>query len=89
MAHFQVQTLEMLLTAYDEEDPDMAARALNSSFIKHMDVEYARLARDLPLPKGPDVAPPRASVIPGAAPSYVSPNARPAQPDNVSTVESR
>lgn len=65
----------MLLTAYDEEDPEAASRALNSPFIKHMDVEYSRLARDLPLPKEPDGAPPKASVIPGAAPSYVSPNA--------------
>lgn len=38
--------------AYDEEDPDTAKRALSSPFIMHMDVEYARLARDLPLPKG-------------------------------------
>uniref|UniRef100_A0A1B6GL30 Gamma-soluble NSF attachment protein n=2 Tax=Proconiini TaxID=565685 RepID=A0A1B6GL30_9HEMI len=80
----EVQTLEMLLTAYDEEDPDAACRALNSPFIKHMDVEYSRLARDLPLPKGPDVAPPKASVIPGAAPSYVSPNANKPQGDNSS-----
>lgn len=48
----QVQTLEQLLQGFDEEDPDMAARALNSSFIKHMDIEYAKLARSLPLPKG-------------------------------------
>lgn len=81
----QVQTLEMLITAFDEDDPQGARRALNSAFIKHMDVEYARLARDLPLPKGSDLAPPKASVIPGAAPSYVSPNARP-QADNSSDV---
>lgn len=40
------------MQGFDEEDPDMAARALNSSFIKHMDIEYAKLARSLPLPKG-------------------------------------
>uniref|UniRef100_T1H798 Gamma-soluble NSF attachment protein n=1 Tax=Megaselia scalaris TaxID=36166 RepID=T1H798_MEGSC len=45
----EVQTLEMLLQAFDDEDPEAAAQALNSPFIKHMDVEYARLARDLPL----------------------------------------
>lgn len=39
-----------------------------------MDIEYARLARDLPLPKG-IVAAPRANVIENAAPSYKSPNA--------------
>ncbi|XP_065344803.1 gamma-soluble NSF attachment protein [Cloeon dipterum] len=69
----EVQTLEELLQGFDEEDPEMAARALNSSFIKHMDVEYSRLARDLPLPKG--TAPlSKASVIEKAAPSYISPN---------------
>lgn len=63
----------MLLQAYDDEDPDAARQALNSSFIKHMDVEYARLARILPLPQGVQ-APPKASVRENAAPSYVSPN---------------
>lgn len=71
----EVQTLEMLLAAYDEEDPDAARAALNSPFIKHMDVEYARLARDLPLPKGSDTLPVKAAVRQNAAPSYVSPNA--------------
>lgn len=65
----------MLLAAYDEEDPDAARAALNSAFIKHMDVEYARLARDLPLPKGSDTLPVKAAVRQNAAPSYVSPNA--------------
>lgn len=48
----EVQTVEAILQAYDEEDPDGARQALNSPFIKHMDVEYAILARDMPLPKG-------------------------------------
>ncbi|CAG9824876.1 unnamed protein product [Phaedon cochleariae] len=48
----EVQTLEALLQAYDEEDAEGAQRALNSPFIKHMDVEYAILARDMPLPEG-------------------------------------
>lgn len=52
----------------------MAKRALSSPFIKHMDIEYARLARDLPLPTGITTAP-RANVIENAAPSYKSPNA--------------
>ncbi|XP_058456722.1 gamma-soluble NSF attachment protein-like [Malaya genurostris] len=69
----EVQTLESLLQAYDDEDPELAARALSSPFIRHMDVEYARLARDLPLPKGMAIAP-KASVIENAAASYVSPN---------------
>lgn len=71
----EVQTLEMLLQAYDEEDPDGAKRALNSGFIKHMDVEYARLARELPLPEITVLGPPPAAVRPNAAPSYVSPRA--------------
>lgn len=76
----EVQTLEMLLQAYDEEDPESAKKALNSSFIKHMDVEYARLARDLPLPEPTVVGPPPASVRPNAAPSYVSPRATSQEP---------
>ncbi|XP_055623889.1 gamma-soluble NSF attachment protein [Toxorhynchites rutilus septentrionalis] len=69
----EVQTLESLLQAYDDEDPDLAARALASPFIRHMDVEYSRLARDLPLPKGIATAP-KANVIENATASYVSPN---------------
>jgi hypothetical protein len=64
----------MLLQAFDEEDPQAARHALNSPFIKHMDVEYSRLARDLPLPEG--VVPvSKPSVRQNAAPSYVSPKA--------------
>lgn len=79
----EVQTLEMLLQAFDDEDPDQAKRALSSPFIKHMDIEYARLARDLPLPKGIATAP-RANVIENAAPSYKSPNAAQAPTESVS-----
>jgi len=68
----EVQTLEMLLQAFDEEDPQAARQALNSPFIKHMDVEYSRLARDLPLPEG-EVPVSRPSIRKNAAPSYVSP----------------
>ncbi|KAJ9575623.1 hypothetical protein L9F63_007557, partial [Diploptera punctata] len=71
----EVQTLEMLLQAFDEEDPQGARSALNSPFIKHMDVEYARLARDLPLPEG-EVPVPKPSIREKAAPSYVSPKAQ-------------
>lgn len=71
---FQVQNLEMLLQGFDDEDPDMVRQALNHPFIKHMDVEYARLARDLPLPEG--ISAPKASVVrENAAASYVSPKA--------------
>lgn len=69
----EVQTLEMLLQAYDDEDPDAAQQALASPFIRHMDVEYSRLARDLPLPKGVSTAP-KATVIENATASYKSPN---------------
>lgn len=74
MKCFQVQTLEALLQAYDEEDAEGVKAALESPFIKHMDVEYARLARDLPIPKGFATIPPPASIRHNAAPSYVSPN---------------
>lgn len=70
----EVQTLEMLLQAYDNEDADSARAALNSPFIKHMDVEYAKLARGLPLPQQEYAVPP-AGVRPNAAESYVSPHA--------------
>lgn len=69
----EVQTLEMLLQAYDDEDPDVAQQALASPFIRHMDIEYARLARDIPLPKGVSSAP-KVNVIENAAASYKSPN---------------
>lgn len=68
----EILTCESLLQAFDDEDSDAARQALNSPFIKHMDVEYARLARDLPLPQGVAAAP-KASVRENAAPSYVSP----------------
>ncbi|XP_032688760.1 gamma-soluble NSF attachment protein-like [Odontomachus brunneus] len=69
----EVQTLETLLQAYDNEDADSARAALNNPFIKHMDVEYAKLARGLSLPQQQySVAP--AGVRPNAAESYVSPN---------------
>lgn len=66
----EVQTLESLLQAYDDEDADLARRALASPFIKHMDIEYAKLARDLKLPKG--MTAPKAPIVENAAASYVS-----------------
>lgn len=60
------------MQAFDEEDPQAARQALSSPFIKHMDVEYSRLARDLPLPEG-EVPVTKPSVRENAAPSYVSP----------------
>ena len=37
--------------AFDSEDPDLAKKALADPFIRHMDVEYAKLTRIVPLPK--------------------------------------
>ncbi|XP_075990689.1 gamma-soluble NSF attachment protein-like [Anticarsia gemmatalis] len=71
----EIQTLEQLLQAYDEEDRESAKRALASPFIRNMDVEYARLAATVPLPEGMEPAP-RATVRENAAPSYVSANAQ-------------
>lgn len=64
----------MLLQAYDNEDANVFRSALNSPFIKHMDVEYAKLARGLPLPQQKYTVPP-VGVRANAAESYVSPNA--------------
>ncbi|XP_022904793.1 gamma-soluble NSF attachment protein-like [Onthophagus taurus] len=82
----EVQTLEMLLQAYDEEDPDAARQALNNPFIKHMDVEYSILARDMPLPEGINI-PQKPNVRENATASYVSPNSNNDQisPDQTST----
>lgn len=44
--------MESLLQAYEDEDPETAERALASPFIKSMDIEYARLAREIKLPRG-------------------------------------
>lgn len=65
-----MQTIEQLLAAYDEEDRESAKRALANPFIRHMDVEYARLATTVPLPEGID-PPPKAAVNRNAAPVYV------------------
>lgn len=67
----EVQTLESLLQAYDDEDPDLARRALKSPFIRHMDIEYARLSTILKLPKGMVIAP-KAAIIENATASYSS-----------------
>ncbi|SPP73220.1 gamma-soluble NSF attachment protein [Drosophila guanche] len=48
----EVSTLQTLLNAFDEEDAEMAARMLATPFIRHMDVEYAILAKNIPLPEG-------------------------------------
>jgi len=71
----EIQMLETLLQGFAEEEADVVKQALNSPFIKHMDIEYARLARDLPIPNATTVAP-RPTVRENAAPSYVSPLVR-------------
>ncbi|GAB6032682.1 hypothetical protein CHUAL_011558 [Chamberlinius hualienensis] len=43
----EVDMVDMLIEAFDQEDGEAAARALNNPFIKHLDVEYAKLARRL------------------------------------------
>ncbi|XP_011553129.1 gamma-soluble NSF attachment protein [Plutella xylostella] len=74
----EMQTIEQLLAAYDEEDRESAKRALRSPFIRHMDVEYARLATTVPLPEGIDPMP-NAGVRENAASAYVSGQSRPEQ----------
>lgn len=46
----EVETLDTLLQAYDDHDREGARYALSSPFIRSMDVEYARLAKSVPLP---------------------------------------
>uniref|UniRef100_A0AAG5DS71 Uncharacterized protein n=1 Tax=Anopheles atroparvus TaxID=41427 RepID=A0AAG5DS71_ANOAO len=58
----EVQTLESLTQAYDDEDPKLVQMALSPPFIQHIDIEYARLAHNLPLPIGSAIAP-KANVI--------------------------
>ncbi|XP_033164119.1 gamma-soluble NSF attachment protein isoform X1 [Drosophila mauritiana] len=48
----EVNTLQNLLKAFDDEDPELATKMLASPFIRHMDVEYALLSKDVPLPQG-------------------------------------
>ncbi|XP_076759472.1 gamma-soluble NSF attachment protein-like [Xylocopa sonorina] len=82
----EVNTLEMLLQAYDNEDADAARAALNSPFIKHMDVEYAKLARGLPLPQQEYAISP-SGVRANAAESYTSPNASKLMEETASEVQ--
>ena len=48
----QLHVAMHLHSAFDSEDPEAAERALADPFIRHMDVEYAKLARSIPMPKG-------------------------------------
>nr|CAH7743571.1 unnamed protein product [Callosobruchus chinensis] len=66
----EVQTLEALLQANDEEDPKGAKRAWNSPFMKHMEVEYAILARDMPLPEASAAPAPKVTQNNATVPLY-------------------
>ncbi|XP_030030340.1 gamma-soluble NSF attachment protein isoform X2 [Manduca sexta] len=68
----EMHTIEQLLQAFDEEDREMAKKALTCPFIRSMDVEYARLAAAIPLPEAMEPIM-KAGVRENAAPSYVSP----------------
>lgn len=61
--------------AYDDEDWEAVQHALSSPFIKHMDVDYARLAMAVPLPEGikniPKAA--KSAVVSNAHQAYTSP----------------
>ncbi|KAK4020850.1 hypothetical protein OUZ56_002794 [Daphnia magna] len=48
----ELQVAMNLHHAFDSEDAQAAERALADPFIRHMDVEYAKLTRSVPLPKG-------------------------------------
>lgn len=68
----EILLLTKFVQAYDDEDKDTAKRALASPFIRHMDVEYARLARVIPLPEGIQ-ATAKATVVTNAQQAYTSP----------------
>merc|ERR1712062_549254 len=45
-----------LLAAFDEEDHEAAKEAINSKAIKNLDIDFARLARLIPLPDSEGLA---------------------------------
>lgn len=49
---FQLTVAVRLHQAFDSNDPEEAERALADPFVRHMDVDYAKLTRSIPLPKG-------------------------------------
>lgn len=61
--------------SYDDEDWESVQQALSSPFIKHMDVDYARLANAVPLPEGIKNVPKAAksAVVSNAHQAYTSP----------------
>jgi len=48
--------LRRLLAAFDEEDHEAAKEAINSKAIKNLDIDFARLARLIPLPDSEGLA---------------------------------
>lgn len=73
------------IQAYDDEDWENVQRALQSPFIKHMDVDYARLANAVPLPEGIKNVPKattKPTVVTNAQQAYTSP-----PPEEVSHVK--
>lgn len=59
------ETLSCLLKGCDEGDPDMVSRALHAPFLRHMDTEYAKLARML----GQQVSESAKKAVPESQPS--------------------
>jgi len=50
----ELQVAIQLHGAFDSEDPEQAKMALADPFIRHMDVEFSKLTRIIPLPQGFD-----------------------------------
>jgi len=50
----ELQVVVQLHSAFDSEDAEQAKMALADPFIRHMDVEFSKLTRIIPLPKGFD-----------------------------------
>lgn len=47
----QARALEMILRGYDEQDHDVTHKGLSSAAVMELDLDFAKLARDLPRPK--------------------------------------
>ena len=67
----QLDVALQLHQAFDCEDEELAKRALADPFIRHMDVEYSKLTRIIPLPKGSDgLAAPAPALAAAHAPAH-------------------
>ncbi|CAG0893308.1 unnamed protein product [Cyprideis torosa] len=60
------RTALQLLRAFDEEDEDECKEALKNPYLRNMDVEFARLTRDIKIPTGIQAPPSKADPPPAS-----------------------